>query len=123
MVSRCAATNANGKPCEAQPVRPSGYCWWHCPDASEERDRKRREGGANRSNKRRAAKALPSAAMTPTELQTFLSVVMKGTAAGRLDKGIAHAVAALGRTIAGLYPVTEFEQRLADMERQDGRPA
>ena len=119
MVSRCTATNAGGERCQAHPVRPSGFCYWHDPAVADERARKRREGGQNRSYRARLRKAVPEV-MTPAELQHFLIAVMKATVAGKVDKGIANAVANLGRTVAGLYGPATWEERLAEIERGEG---
>jgi hypothetical protein len=115
-------TNRDDFPCSATPG-PSGWCRWHDPALADERARWRREGGQARSNKARARKALPSAAMTPSELQAFLIVVMRGVLAGRVDKGVGNCIGNLSRSIAALYPVADFADRLAAIERRDGRPA
>ena len=116
MVSRCAATNANGKACEAQPVRPSGYCWWHDPAAAAERDRKRREGGANRANKARARRQLAEP-LTADEIRSHLGVVFRGVIVGRIEPGVGTAAATIARALLDVAKVAEIEGQVAEMRR------
>jgi hypothetical protein len=120
MVRRCAGRNAAGEPCEAQPIRADGYCYWHSPALADERDRKRREGGRNSSNRARAAKALPAAALTPAELQGVLAVTLKAVLAEQKSPAIGNAIANLGRAIVAVREATEVEDRLAALEAAAG---
>ena len=120
MVSQCAATNSAGLPCQAQPIRPSGYCWWHCPDAAEERDRTRREGGRARSNKARAAKTLPDHALTPEQLQGLLGLTLKAVLNESKSPAIGNAVGSLARAIVAVREATDLEARLAALEAAAG---
>jgi hypothetical protein len=116
MVNRCLATNAEGASCQSQPVRPSGYCYWHDPSVAEERDRKRREGGANRSNRIRAKRALPDAVLSPIELQGLLCTTLKAVIAGRLEPGVGNAAAALARAVVTVREATTLEERIKALE-------
>src|SRR5687767_13347698 len=98
MQPRCSGTTKAGAPCQAPALQGTPYCVTHDPARVTDLAEWRRKGGKAKSNRARAAKALPAAAMTPTELQNFMIVVMKGTVAGKIDKGIANAAANLGRT-------------------------
>ena len=118
-VSGCGARNASGTPCQAQPVRPSGYCYWHCPDVADERDRKRREGGRNRSNRERLKKALPAEPLTAEELHAYLGLVFRGLIGGKVDPPIATAAANVARTMVELQRASEFERRLDQLERSE----
>src|SRR5688572_15560335 len=117
--ARCSGTTKAGAPCQATAPPGRAYCIAHDPERVTDLAEWRRKGGRASSNKARAAKALPAAAMTPVELQNFMIVVMKGTVAGKIDKGIANAAANLGRTIASLYGPATWEDRLAELERGD----
>jgi hypothetical protein len=117
MVNRCTATNADGDPCQAQPVRPSGYCYWHDPALAEERDRKRREGGANRSNKARAKKTLSAEALTAEEVRSYLGIVFKGVIGGKIEPGVGTAAANIARALMDVAKVAEVEQQVADLRR------
>jgi hypothetical protein len=119
MDSQCKATNAQGKPCSAQ-ARPTGYCQWHDPALVAERAEWRRQGGAARSNKARAKKALPDTVLTPPELQGVLSKAIRDVLAGQLEPGPANAAAALSRALVTLREATELEERLSVLERAAG---
>lgn len=122
MLSRCLGTNRDGSPCSAAPLE-SGWCQWHDPALAKERDRWRREGGKARSNRARAAKSLPDGVMTPVELQGLLGVAIKGVQSGEMEAGPANAIANLARAYAGLFGPASFDERLAALEREDGRTA
>ena len=123
MQAKCSGQTKSGEACKAPAQVGSRWCINHDPGKVADLAEWRRQGGRAKSNRARAAKALPAAAMTPVELQTFLIVVMKGAVAGRVEKGIANAVANLGRTIAALYGPATWEERLAELERDEGRRA
>lgn len=121
MLARCKATAKGGGPCSARPVRPSGWCFWHDPELETERAERRRRGGQQRSNKARARRALPGEALTPAELQGFIGIALDGVLAGRLEPGVANAVANLSRAAIAVREATEVEGRLAALEAAVGR--
>lgn len=99
MPPSCLAVNTNGERCQAQPVRPSGYCYWHDPALADLRSRKRREGGANRSNVARARKAL-SQPERRLSVAARLLAAMDKLEEGSITPGTAQAIAALARAWA-----------------------
>lgn len=120
MVVRCNARNAAGSPCSATPVRPSGWCYWHDPALSAERDAARRKGGAARSNQARAKKRLPDAVLTPLELQGVLGRVLQDVIAGEIEPGVANAAANVSRALVAVREATELEERVVELERRAG---
>ena len=120
MVSRCIATNANGQPCSAQPVRPSGYCVWHEPGLEAERQAARRRGGESRSNRVRAGRRYAAAVLSLRQVQGMLSVVLEDVIAGDVEPGIATAAAGVARAIASVAQVGDIEERLAELEQRAG---
>ncbi len=121
MIDRpCKGTNAAGQPCDAKPVRPSGWCYWHDPALEAERIEGRRKGGTARSNKARAKKALPAEALTLHEVQGLLSFTLKATLAGRIEPGVANAVANVARTMTTVAQAGEVEERLRELEAVAG---
>lgn len=120
MVTRCLATNERGERCQAQPVRASGYCYWHDPALAGERDRKRREGGANRSNARRMKKQLGAESLALADVDALLCVALKGVLAGRIEPGVGTAAATIAKAIISGRQATELEERLVDLERRLG---
>ena len=124
MVSRCAGRNTAGDPCEAQPVRPDGYCWWHSPAAAAEREEARRRGGHNRSNKQRAKRQLPAEPMTADELHAWLGIVFKRVIVGQVEPNVATAAASVAKAmvaVAEAGAVERLEERLAELERLAAR--
>jgi hypothetical protein len=117
MVAQCLGTNEKGKPCEAQPVRRSGYCFWHDPALADERDRKRREGGVNRSNKARARKALPADPLSAEEVRSYLGVVFLDVISGKVEPGVGTAAANIARALMDVAKVAEVEQQVAELRR------
>ena len=117
MVSRCAATTSAGHPCQSQPVRPSGYCYWHDPAVADERDRKRREGGAHRSNRERAKRQLPAEPLSAEEIRSHLGVVFTGVIVGRVEPGVGTAAATIARALLDVAKVAEIEGQVAEVRR------
>lgn len=120
MVHACLDHNAIGEPCRAQPVRPSGYCWWHDPQLAEERARKRRAGGVTRGPKARAKQTGPTASMTSEELLARLTLVFKGVINGRIAPARGASAAAIARTMIQVREVSELEERLRVLEEAAG---
>lgn len=121
--TKCRAINVDGNPCGAAHWK-DGFCRWHSPDLAEERHGWSVKGGRQSSAKARIRKQIPEGAMTTPELHALLCIVLKGTLSGRIDKGIANAVANLARAIKDVAGVAEIEERLADLEALAGkRPA
>ncbi len=116
MDRQCKGANAAGQPCDAKPVRPSGWCYWHDPALEAERIEGRRKGGAARSNRARAKKRLPAESLTLQEVQGLLSVALKGVLAGRIEPGIANASANVARAIAAVAQAGEIEERITALE-------
>ncbi len=117
MVGKCASLTRDGKPCSASPRPGSAYCPWHDPSLSKRRAEWSAKGGSGRSNKARAAKALPSPILSSDELISWLSLVFKQTIVGKTEPPVATACASLARTIADLRRGAEIEDRLAGLER------
>lgn len=120
MVARCPSITREGNPCSATPRPGSVYCAWHDPELSKRRSEWSAKGGANRSNKRRAAKELPTALMETDELASWLTVCLKRVIAGKMDPPVGTAAATLVRTIADIRRGAEIEERMADIERLAG---
>ncbi len=115
----CKATTAAGSACSAQPVRPDGFCYWHSPALATERDAARRRGGEHRSNRLRAAKAMP-AALTSDDLLATLSEAIRRVEAGELVPGVVNAMANLARVINVIRETSEIEQRIRELEQRAG---
>lgn len=120
MDRHCIARNANGEPCQAQPVRPSGYCWFHEPAIAEERARKRREGGANRSNSARARKKLAGTLKDLTGVKALLLEGMEQTKDGEMEPGVLTALSTAARAVVAVSGAGEIEERLAALESAVG---
>jgi hypothetical protein len=124
MVSRCNGINQDGAPCAAQPVRPSGYCYWHDPAITAERQDNRRRGGVGRSNAQRAKKQLAGASLTSADLRAILQATIDKVLQGAIEPGVGNCVANLVKAAAVLDETARAEalqRRLDDLERQAAR--
>lgn len=117
---RCQATNVTGEPCGAAHWR-DGFCRWHHPGIAEQRREWAIRGGRNSSTKARLKKQVHDGAMTTPELHALLCAVLKSTLSGRVDKGVANAVANLARAIKDVGGVADLEARIAELEALAGR--
>lgn len=120
MLETCKATNKDGTPCSADVAR-DGYCVWHAPGLAEQRQVWRAKGGAHRSNKARARKALPDGLKTMQEIQAILCITLTGVLGGRIEPGVGNSVANIARAIKDVAGVGELEERIADLEALSGR--
>ena len=120
MVARCKATTTAGVTCSAQPVRESGFCFWHDPGREAERRANRRKGGEARSNRARLRKQYAAEVLTLREVQGFLSKLLKDVTEGRTEPGVASAGASVARAIAAVSQAVDLEERLVDLERAAG---
>jgi hypothetical protein len=115
---RCIGTNKSGEQCRGKALSNSRYCIAHDPARVVDMAEWRRQGGKAKSNKARARKQLPDAALSPMELQGVLSVTLKGLLAGRIEPGVANAAASLGRALVVIRDATILEERVAQLEEQ-----
>jgi hypothetical protein len=109
-------TNRDGSPCSAQP-RDGGWCLWHAPDLADQRAGWRKRGGANRSNKSRAKKALPEGALSTAEVRGLVGLTIRGVLSGRVEPGIGNSVANLARVALVAAEQEDMEARLAARSR------
>ena len=126
MVARCPSVTREGKPCSATPRPGSAYCAWHDPELSKRRSEWSAKGGANRSNKARAAKALPTELMSTDEIAAWLTIQYRKLITGQIEPGIATASATVSKAIAEIQRGAQIEERLAELEALLGtgkRPA
>lgn len=110
---RCRATTKQGLPCSAQPIRPSGFCFWHDPALAAEHQANRRKGGHGRSNTARAAKKLP------TDVRDTLNVLLRTLGrleADEMEPGRAQAIASVARAIVTAHETASLEDRLSALE-------
>ncbi len=119
MDARCSATNKNGSPCSAGPVRDDGYCYWHSPDLAGQRLVDRQRGGAARSNKERARKRIAATVLSPGDLEGLLGDALRSVLSGQLEPGVGTAAASIARTLIAVREATEVEQRLTALEMAD----
>ncbi len=117
MDRRCRGANAAGQRCDAKPVRPSGWCYWHDPALETERTEGRRQGGKSRSNQARARKQLPTNTMTMQEIQGLLGLTFKGVIAGRIEPGVGTAAASIAKAMVAVAGVAEIEGQIAELRR------
>ena len=122
MQPRCSVTTKGGAPCRAPATRGT-YCVAHDPAAVVELAEWRRRGGRGKGNKSRAKKALPDGALSATELNGLLGTTLKGVLVGRIEPNVGNCVASLARAIRDITGWADLEERLAALERDEGRPA
>lgn len=120
MAERCQATTKSGKPCAARPMPGEPWCRAHHPDLEEERQAWSARGGRNRSNARRAAKELEGVSADTNEVTAVLTRAFRKLEAGEMERGVAVALATVGKAIVSIRESTEIEQRLAALEARAG---
>ena len=126
MVARCPSVTREGKPCSATPRPGSAWCVWHDPATKSQRVEWAKRGGKARSNKSRAAKALPTALMSNDELSAWLTIQFRKLITGQIEPGVATASATVAKAIAEIQRGAQIEERIAELEALLGtgkRPA
>src|SRR5215212_6446619 len=116
MVRRCSAKAVSGSPCSATPVRPSGYCYWHDPALTAERDAARRRGGSARSNAARAKKELPAGVLTNDQLRGVLGLTIAKVLNGAVEPGVGSSVASLARDYVAVTEAGAIETLQSEVE-------
>jgi hypothetical protein len=115
---RCAGTRKDGAPCGALALGPSGYCYTHDPERTEQRAEARRRGGRNSAKVVRLRGFLPSRLVPVYEaLEAALSEVHDG----ELDARRANAMASLARAMATVLTAGELEERVRTLEERANR--
>src|SRR3954463_7677021 len=106
---RCQAITKSGKACSATVVA-DGMCAWHAPSWDARRREWSAEGGRRRSNRARAARELPAAALTSDQLLIRLSQVIDKAEKGQIEPGIVNCISGAARTMNELRKTTEIER-------------
>ena len=124
MLGKCLGTNVDATPCSATPRPGSAWCVWHDPATKAQRAEWAKRGGKARSNKSRAAKALPTELMTSDEIAAWLTIQYRKLITGQIEPGIATASATVAKAIAEIQRGAQIEERIAELEALLGkRPA
>ncbi len=113
MQGRCKGQTRTGEPCSAQPRPGRPWCAWHDPELASEQASWRAKGGAERSNARRAGKALPRDLQ---DVRDALLRALSGLEAGEVEPRVAGAMAAVARAVCHVQEVGDLERRLTEME-------
>lgn len=116
MDTKCRALNQDGSPCQAAHWRDN-FCRWHSPELAEQRRAWSAAGGKARSNKARAAKAIPAGLKSMAEVQAMLTITLGGVLSGRIEPGVGTAAANIARAIRDLAGAADLESRIAELER------
>ncbi len=110
---RCTATRRDGSPCQAN-ARPGGaLCWAHSPELRARAEDARRRGGQNKSNIRRAAKAMPR---DMKDLAARILEAFEEVHVGTLAPDRANAMARFAAVYVQLHQAGEMQQRLEEIE-------
>ena len=120
MDRKCSALTKSGAPCRAPVMDGGDVCVSHDPRRAEQLAESRRRGGKGRANKERARRQLPSATLTPNELQGVLSTVLVRVAAGQVHPAIGSSVATLAKALIAVKEATEITARLDALEAAAG---
>ena len=115
----CGATTRAGAPCRTYALTGSAFCWWHDPTRAEDRKEARSRGGHARHG-RSIGKVGDVAPVKIDSLADVLRLLTDeiNTVRG-LEVGISRArtIGYLAGIVASIYQAAEFEQRLAQVER------
>ena len=112
---QCAAITQKGSRCPNPAVRDSDKCFAHEPRLREVTAQGRRTGGKERSNIRRARRAIPE------DLQDVANVLLEAiyaVRAGTLESSAASALSSLARSYVAVYESGLVESKIADIERR-----
>jgi len=60
------------------------------------------------------------AALTPREIEGYISMALRAVLAGKIEPGVGNAVANLARAAVAVREATELEARLAELELRAG---
>ncbi len=120
MQHRCKATTKSGEPCSARPLPGSEWCFVHDPHRIIDIAEARKQGGQAKSNRARAKKAMVDGALSPTELEGLLGIVMKAVLNGHKEPAIGNAIANLARAAVAVRDAVAVDERITELERRLG---
>jgi hypothetical protein len=112
-VNTCRGTRRDGQPCSTKAL-PSGWCFAHDPALDAKRREASATGGKNKATAVRVARQMPR------DLRDVLDTLMTVLAElhdGSLEPRVGSAMGSVAGTIIKLYEVSDFETRLAALER------
>ena len=111
-MAKCTAKRSDGSECQANAMTGSDLCFWHNPDAAEDRLDASSRGGSKRSFE------LPvGAELTPGRARRILSGVVAATASGAMDAATARTIGYLLSIESKIREGADLENRIAALER------
>jgi hypothetical protein len=110
----CSATRRDGKPCTAPSLPQSTFCFAHSPELAERRKAASATGGRNKATSVRVARHM---SRDLRDVLDTLMTVLGELHDGSLEPRVGSAMGSVASTIVKLYEVSDFETRLAALER------
>ena len=120
MATGCRATTKSGAPCRAPLVPGRTYCRAHDPELAAERLEWSRRGGRNRSNAARAARELEAGTADTAEITATLTRTLRRLEAGKIEPGVATALAGVAKALVSIRQAGEIEERVRELETRAG---
>ena len=119
--TRCTATKRDGTPCRSFAVA-DGWCQAHHPERTEAHREATRRGGESRSATRRAARAwaMTGEQIRQDDLPAILRACLLDVRLGKIEPGVAGAIANLARVSVQLTADLELDARLQRLEQAAG---
>jgi len=118
-MAQCTAIAKSGRPCKAEAMRGSEFCFWHSPETATARAAARKKGGFNR---RRVAGSVSVEIETPGDVVQLLAGEL-ASLLSRVEAGAsrARAVGALCSVALRALEQGDLEERLSRLEEALGR--
>jgi len=119
---KCQGFNKSGEACGARPIVDHDYCFLHSPDHSKDADRARSLGGHRRKREHVLQVTYDLGDLNSLEGLLRLLEVAAIDALG-LDNSLARSkvLVTIVRAGATLLPLSELDQRLTELERNQRR--
>lgn len=117
LMAKCAATNKDGSPCQAQALKAGSHCFTHSPETGAARADAHRLGGQRRRVGHNADVAsVPPQVRTSTDVLIVLDYGLKEALA--LENSIARGrlLVAICSVYVQTIKIGEFENRIAKLE-------
>ena len=115
--NKCQATTKTGKPCTAYALTDSAYCFAHDPAKRHERKAARAAGGKARHGRSLEADTTPASVETISDVIPLLERVINDTLSLENSVNRNRTVGYLAGVIVKAFEVSEFEMRIAALER------
>jgi hypothetical protein len=116
MNKRCKFRRHDGRPCQANAIARSGFCFFHDPERKSERLEAQRAGGRRNKGASLSPETPDRDLKSVGDVVTLLGTTINQVRRGQIDPRVANSVGYLSGILLKALDVDSLERRVSELE-------